>query len=248
MKSLIALCGFVLAVTVSCQDFGPVFNLPECPRSCIMETSGRASEFGCNAGDVVCLCKNEEYQRALMDCAKKCKPEEIDAMTKAGREVCASAGAPVPPATGADITIPFPSVELPSVPLPEVPSLTMPPLPELPSLTMPPLPGLPSVSMPPLPELPSVTVPPLPEMPSVPPLPSIPNLPPNAEGEGTVISNTNSMSILPVESSGITYLDPMLTPSASASSGSADPYPGVANSLSPMHNGAIYIGLLALVL
>ncbi|OJD26636.1 hypothetical protein ACJ73_01987 [Blastomyces percursus] len=237
MKSLIAICGLVLAVAVSSQDFSPVFNLPECPRSCILETSGRANEFGCSPGDVACLCKNEEYQRALMDCANKCKPEEVDAMTKAGREVCASAGAPVPPATGADITIPIPTLEVPSVQLPQVPSLTVPPLPELPSLTIPPLP-----------ELPSITVGPLPEMPSVPPLPSIPNLPPNAEDKGTVISNTNSMSILPVESSGITYLDPMLTPSAAATSGSAEPYPGAANSLSPMHNGAIYIGLLALVI
>ncbi|EGE81974.1 hypothetical protein RJZ56_004386 [Blastomyces dermatitidis] len=237
MKSLLAVCGLVLAVTVSCQDFSPVFNLPECPRSCILETSGRANEFGCSPGDVACLCKNEEYQRALMDCAKKCKPEDVDAMTKAGREVCDSAGVPVPPATGADITIPFPTAEVPSFPLPEVPSLTTPPFPELPSVTMPPLP-----------ELPSLTVPPFPEIPSVPPIPSIPNLPPNVEGEGTVISNTNSMSILPVESSGITYLDPILTPSAAASSGSAEPWPGAANSLSPMHNGAIYIGLLALVL
>ncbi|PGH08987.1 hypothetical protein GX51_01044 [Blastomyces parvus] len=236
MKLLIAICGFVLAATVSCQDFSPVFNLPECPRTCILETSGRAEEFGCSAGDVVCLCKNEEYQRALMECAKKCKPEEVEAMKNAGREVCASAGAPVPPATGADITIPGADITIP-VPTAEVPSLTMPPLPELPSGTVPPLP-----------ELPSATVPPLPEMPSVPPLPSVPELPPNAEGEATATLNTNSMSILPVESSGITYLDPMLTPSTAPSSTSAVPYPGAANLLSPMHNGAIYIGLLALVL
>lgn len=122
MKSLIAIAGLFLAITAMCQDLSPVFNLSPCPvsvlsacsvgfsplltlrppfltllttlqRSCAMETSGRAKEFGCSSGDIACLCKNKEYQRALMECAKKCKPEEIEALAKAGREVCDSAGA-----------------------------------------------------------------------------------------------------------------------------------------------------------
>ncbi|KKZ61995.1 hypothetical protein EMCG_03456 [[Emmonsia] crescens] len=190
-------------------------------KSCIMDTAGRAQEFGCSNGDVVCLCQNKDYERELMNCAKKCKPEEIDAMTKAGREVCASAGGSVPPATEADITIPVPTVEVPSV--------TMPPLPELPSMTMPPLPELPSV-------------------PPLPPLPSLPGLPPNAGAQGTATSNPISMTILPVSSSGVTYLDPNLSTSAAASSSSIEPFIGAANLLSSVHTGAIYIGLLALVL
>ncbi|EER45792.1 mold-specific protein MS88 [Histoplasma capsulatum H143] len=166
MKSLIAIAGLFLAVTAMCQDLSPVFNLSPCPRSCAMETSGRAKEFGCSPGDIACLCKNKEYQRALMECAKKCKPEEIEALAKAGREVCDSA---------------------------------------------------------------------------------VPNLPPNAGVEGTTTTSApSSMPILPIESSDTTSQDPALTPSASAPSSSIDPYLGAANLLSPVHNGVIYIVLLAL--
>nr|AAK27224.1 mold-specific protein MS88 [Histoplasma capsulatum] len=217
MKSLIAIAGLFLAITAMCQDLSPVFNLSPCPRTCAMETSGRAKEFGCSSGDIACLCKNKEYQRALMECAKKCKPEEIEALAKAGREVCDSAGVSIPPATGADITIPVPTVQLPSAPVPELPSVTAPPLPELPT-------GLP-----------------------LPSLPSVPNLPPNAGVEGTTTTSApSSMPILPIESSDTTSQDPALNPSASAPSSSIDPYLGAANLLSPVHNGVIYIVLLAL--
>ncbi|OJD17677.1 hypothetical protein AJ78_02268 [Emergomyces pasteurianus Ep9510] len=234
MKSFIAIAGLLLTVTAMCQDLSPVFNLPQCPKSCIMETAGRAKEFGCSSGDIACLCRSKDYQRELMNCAKTCKPEEIDAMTVAGREICDSAGAPAPPNTAADITIPIPSMEIPSLPLPELPSISLPPLPELPSISVPPLPELPSVTVPPLPELPSV--------PPLPPLPSVPGVPPNAGAQGTASSNP------PIGSSGVTYLDPKITPSAAASSSSIEPFLGAANLLSPVHTGAIYFALLTLIL
>ncbi|OAX77390.1 hypothetical protein ACJ72_08314 [Emergomyces africanus] len=236
MKSLITIVGLLLAVAVMSQDMSPVFNLPQCPKSCVMETAGRAKEFGCSSGDVACLCQSKDYERELMNCAQKCKPEEIDAMTSAGRQICDSVGASVPTNTAADITIPIPSVDIPSVPLPELPSVTLPPLPELPSVTPPPLPELPSVSVPPLPELPGV--------PSLPPLPSIPGIPPNAGAKG---SASPDQTILPT-ASGVTYLDPKITPSAEPSSSSIEPFLGAANPLSPVQAGAIYVGLLALII
>ncbi|EEH49284.2 uncharacterized protein PADG_05363 [Paracoccidioides brasiliensis Pb18] len=261
MKAIIALAGLlILSATAVCQDMSPVLNLAPCPRGCVFDTLGKAPDYGCSSSDVSCLCKSEGYQGEVKKCVQeKCTAEEVEALDKAGREVCDSAGAPIPPrtTTGADLTLPVPTVVLPTVnPLPEPPRSSVPSVPSVssapqevvstivipvPSVT----PEVPSVSLPSTPSVPSLSVPPAPELPSV-PVPSLPSIAPpsvpTAPGMG-------SMTVQPVSSSaGTTYMDPARSTSSAVSSSTIEPFLGAANMLLPVHAGAVGVGVLALII
>ncbi|KGY15064.1 hypothetical protein PABG_12009 [Paracoccidioides brasiliensis Pb03] len=266
MKAIIALAGLlILAATAVCQDMSPVLNLAPCPRGCVFDTLGKAPDYGCSSSDVSCLCKSEGYQGEVKKCVQeKCTAEEVEALDKAGREVCDSAGAPIPPrtTTGADLTLPVPTVVLPTVnPLPEpprssvssapqevvstivipVPSVT----PEVPSVSLPSTPSVPSLSVPPAPELPSVPVPSAPELPSV----AVPSLPSIAPPSVPTAPGMGSMTVQPVSSSaGTTYMDPARSTSSAVSSSTIEPFLGAANMLLPVHAGAVGVGVLALII
>ncbi|KAK2807428.1 hypothetical protein FQN51_003255 [Onygenales sp. PD_10] len=104
MKAVAILAGlFLTATTAVCQDLGPIISLPQCPKSCVFDTIGKAPSYGCGPQDIRCLCMSKGYQAEMVKCAQKCSADERGALESAGRKLCADAG-----------TVPFPISSSPS--------------------------------------------------------------------------------------------------------------------------------------
>src|SRR5436853_2702910 len=59
---------------------------------CVNNMLGQASQLGCSAGDIVCLCKNVNFGNGIKDCATESCPSANDAanVQSAGMAICAS--------------------------------------------------------------------------------------------------------------------------------------------------------------
>ncbi|KAK2781622.1 hypothetical protein FQN52_001399 [Onygenales sp. PD_12] len=252
MKAVAILAGlFLTATTAVCQDLAPILSLPQCPKSCVFDTIGKAPSYGCGPQDIRCLCKSKGYQAEMAKCAQKCSSEERGALESAGRKLCADAGAPLPPSAG-DITL--------TIPAPQIPTPNLPPLPEIPSPSIPniPFPSIPNIPMPSIPGIPNI---PMPSIPGIPPLPGIsfPPIPlPSLQVETSSIPSGSAtiLPIFPSSSVGSTSLHPIMTSSSSMASAMpfptssviSDPFLGAGNMLAPVHAQAVAFGILALVL
>ncbi|KAK2783958.1 hypothetical protein FQN53_008879 [Emmonsiellopsis sp. PD_33] len=271
MKAVAILAGlFLTATTAVCQDLGPIISLPQCPKSCVFDTIGKAPSYGCGPQDIRCLCKSKGYQAEMVKCAQKCSAEERGALESAGRKLCADAGAPLPPSAG-DITLTIPAPQIPTPNLPPLPEIPSPSIPSIPTPNLPPLPEIPSPSIPniPFPSIPNIPMPSIPGIPNI-PMPSIPGIPPlpgisfppiplpslQIETSSVPSGSATILPIFPSSSVGSTSLHPIMTSSSSMASAMpfptssviSDPFLGAGNMLAPVHAQAVAFGILALVL
>ncbi|KAK2811110.1 hypothetical protein FQN50_002446 [Emmonsiellopsis sp. PD_5] len=264
MKAVAILAGLFLTATAAvCQDLGPIMSLPQCPKSCVFDTIGKAPQYGCGPQDIRCLCMSKGYQGEMVKCAQKCSAEERGALESAGRKLCADAGAPIPPSAGdITLTIPAPQIPTPSIPqLPGIPTPSIPniPFPSIPNIPMPSIPNIPMPSVPGIP-MPGISLPPVPGV-TFPPMPGVtfPPVPlPSLQVETSSIPS-DSLTILPIVSSSSVSSSsrhPIVTSSSSMASAMpfptssviSDPYLGAGNMLAPVHAQAVAVGILALVL
>ena len=58
---------------------------------CISNMNAKASELGCNSGDMACLCKKQDYMYGVRDCtAQACPGDDAAAVVKIALSSCPS--------------------------------------------------------------------------------------------------------------------------------------------------------------
>ncbi|KAG8358065.1 hypothetical protein FVEN_g4196 [Fusarium venenatum] len=89
-SSLLTVFGLVAAAAA--QSSG---DLPQCGQTCAsnMISAAKSQELGCDAGDVSCLCTNQDFIYGLRDCsAAICNDEQAAAVIAYGLALCRQAG------------------------------------------------------------------------------------------------------------------------------------------------------------
>ncbi|QPC78518.1 hypothetical protein HYE68_009270 [Fusarium pseudograminearum] len=89
-SSLLTVFGLVAAAAA--QSSG---DLPQCGQTCAgnMVSAAKSKELGCDAGDVSCLCTNQDFIYGLRDCsAAICNSEQAAAVVAYGLALCRQAG------------------------------------------------------------------------------------------------------------------------------------------------------------
>ncbi|KAL4723218.1 hypothetical protein ACLX1H_009708 [Fusarium chlamydosporum] len=89
-SSLLTVFGLVAAAAA--QSSG---DLPQCGQTCAsnMVSAAKSRELGCDAGDVSCLCTNQDFIYGLRDCsAAICNSEQAAAVVAYGLAICRQAG------------------------------------------------------------------------------------------------------------------------------------------------------------
>jgi hypothetical protein len=89
-SSLLTVFGLVAAAAA--QSSG---DLPQCGQTCAsnMVSAAKSQELGCDAGDVSCLCTNQDFIYGLRDCsAAICNGEQAAAVVAYGLALCRQAG------------------------------------------------------------------------------------------------------------------------------------------------------------
>ncbi|KAL6913439.1 hypothetical protein FSHL1_011115 [Fusarium sambucinum] len=89
-SSLLTVFGLVAAAAA--QTSG---DLPQCGQTCAsnMVSAAKSQELGCDAGDVSCLCTNQDFIYGLRDCsAAICNDEQAAAVVAYGLALCRQAG------------------------------------------------------------------------------------------------------------------------------------------------------------
>lgn len=89
-SSLLTVFGMVAAAVA--QSSG---DLPQCGQTCAsnMVSAAKSRELGCDAGDVSCLCTNQNFIYGLRDCsAAICNSEQAAAVVAYGLALCRQAG------------------------------------------------------------------------------------------------------------------------------------------------------------
>ncbi|RGP59484.1 hypothetical protein FLONG3_11178 [Fusarium longipes] len=83
---------FGLVAAAVAQSSG---DLPQCGQTCAsnMVSAAKSQELGCDAGDVSCLCTNQNFIYGLRDCsAAICNDEQAAAVVAYGLALCRQAG------------------------------------------------------------------------------------------------------------------------------------------------------------
>jgi hypothetical protein len=89
-SSFLTVFGLVAAAAAQSSS-----DLPQCGQTCVsnMVSAAKSQELGCDAGDVSCLCTNQDFIYGLRDCsAAICNSEQAAAVVAYGLALCRQAG------------------------------------------------------------------------------------------------------------------------------------------------------------
>jgi hypothetical protein len=89
-SSFLTVFGLVAAAAAQSSS-----DLPQCGQTCAsnMVSAAKSQELGCDAGDVSCLCTNQDFIYGLRDCsAAICNSEQAAAVVAYGLALCRQAG------------------------------------------------------------------------------------------------------------------------------------------------------------
>ncbi|GKT99972.1 hypothetical protein FLAG1_06952 [Fusarium langsethiae] len=89
-SSFLTVFGLVAAAAAQSSS-----DLPQCGQTCAsnMVSAAKSQELGCDAGDVSCLCTNQDFIYGLRDCsAAICNDEQAAAVVAYGLALCRQAG------------------------------------------------------------------------------------------------------------------------------------------------------------
>ncbi|KAI7765923.1 hypothetical protein ACKAV7_012875 [Fusarium commune] len=89
-SSFLTIFGLAAAAVAQSSD-----DLPQCGRTCAgnMVSAEKSQELGCDAGDIGCLCTNQNFIYGLRDCsAAICNSEQAAQVLNYGLEICRRAG------------------------------------------------------------------------------------------------------------------------------------------------------------
>lgn len=60
---------------------------------CIQNMLNKASDLGCSASDINCMCNNSDFGYGIRDCTvQACSSADVSAVSAAGASLCAAAG------------------------------------------------------------------------------------------------------------------------------------------------------------
>ncbi|KAI1007479.1 hypothetical protein K3495_g738 [Podosphaera aphanis] len=97
---------FTIGALVATAAAQTLDSLPACGKLCVNNMLEKASELGCAAGDVACLCKNVDFAYGIRDCSTAvCGAEAAAPVIAYGEKYCGSVGTTVNSSPSATTTI-----------------------------------------------------------------------------------------------------------------------------------------------